>query len=600
MRSYVAFGIGLAIGIAGLTLYFQQPGGGSGSGAGAGTATQGAGGAGTTHSDNGSAGRKRDPAGGASNNANNTGTGQDNAQIDPRLRPFDTAVLTCVDRETSRPLAGVRVFDGKSDRPVGRSDAAGRVELKSVAPGFLFVFGDGYLAAPLDDATQLALANEGKATMLVWRDVYTMPVAIDPVWPEATGGSRPTSFAFVCAPAPGEHEREGIPIARLGSGVAVTQELRNTWIKHSFLVAQLPRDECDYHLGGQPLPHQVAAKGGRIRFADAIRYRLRALTKDGLVARSELRVLPRGEQRVELRFARGLRQALRIVDPSGAGVAGVQCVVSFVDVPQDPPRSLQSDNEGRVRLEGLVRGDKLELDLRALGFNPRKTQVVVDGKEQRVELGVRPVVRHRLRLVERGSQRAIAGAELFLGNPAKPSVRATSDKEGRATLPLQRGEERVLTVRKKGFVTYREVLALDRGVPLPDRIELLPSARDRQVELRVIAGVHGQVLIGGKPRMGVVVALLPWTDKDGKPTADAMQPAGFAKIADNDPNTGRMRLGGFAPKTQLEAQTDKDGRFELWSASAGRAALCVYGLKREYKREIFVRLGKRQKVEVRR
>ncbi len=502
--------------------------------------------------------------------------------------------LLCRDAQSRAPLRGVLAWNTKSRRNVGQSDDHGRLVLDGASSGQCILHGDGYLATLLPAELQVLLREKKSADVLVYSDRYSIPLDIVAEWPR---GVSPMPFQFWLRPSQRVVEGAGFPTARLGMGAHVPLPLQRAWEQHRALVGQFESGVV-WHLERQLLPHQAPGdRPLRVRLTDAIDYELRAHTNTGLVGRGHVRVKARGENIAHIVFAAGLGLEVVVTSQGGAPIEGAFVRAFHRGDPGLPSPDARTDAGGVARLVGFSGGQSIRVEARAPGFEDAATDVEVQPKTPaKIQLRAIATAEHVAVVRELGSHKPLAGVVALLGDPAEPSMRATSDAKGRVRLRVPKRGQHVLTLQLKGYVDRQELLDADSR-SLPADFDLLPADRSKQRKLRLICIVRGQVQRAGKPLANATVLLSPWVDAKGRPAADAMSVDGLRPIGAHAPH--RTVLRGDRPEASLHTITDADGRFELCATSPGRALLMAVRGKFVIKREVFLQLGKLLEMDLR-
>lgn len=517
--------------------------------------------------------------------------GRAGGDLPASVRPLEGAVLWCLDAENRGPIAGVRAWDTQQSRNVGISDDEGRLDLERTAAGFLILHQEGCLATLLPRPVQTALAERNEAEVEIYRDRLSIALDVRAVWPPEHRSSQPFSLLLVpLDPAP----ETGFPQARL-AGRAMPRELRQAWEKHRLLVSQVRQPGSYWHLGKQLLPYRMPPDGGRVLCAEDRAYQLRAYAAPGLYARQEIRLRAHGPNAAVLRFQRGSVMRFRVLGVGGAPLAGARVQLVVTDADQEQLQRTTSGG-GLAAFDGLVPGDPIRVTVTAEGYERHEAVLQVAATEHAVQLAQPAFLQHTIVVREKKSRKPVRGVAATVGNPLQPVARIESDAAGMLRLRLVKGEQRLLTLRKEGFLEYQEMLDPSDG-PLPSEVEIVPQARERQLSLGLIGAVTGVIREQGKPLAGAVVTLTPWMDDKGRLADDSMPALGFVPLEGPIPKR-RLVIRGLRPKIASRAITDAEGRFELYSESAGRAHVVWLSTARGGgKREVWIVLGKRTKVQ---
>lgn len=511
-----------------------------------------------------------------------------------RAAPLVRVTLRCVDAETGARLAGVRCYDQQARRELGISDDAGELRIAGATPRFLIVWGDGFLSTPLSEEARRDLLEGRTGEQKIWRDRYTMRRPLRLL--AKAGAAVPTRGALHIRNLDvAKYESEAFPSARIGAGRAIERELSLAWQTHVRHQISLPRHSVFLRAGARHLPWRGKLQGLVLRFAEERRYELRAYAEDGRVARTVVSVRARDKEPIELRFEQGDSVTVRVRGPSKSGLAGALVKLRFPQRRSEAERNAQTDAKGIAVFRGLVEGDALRISVSARGHTAKSVEGRVGAPIAAIDLRAVAMHAHRIRIREIRSNRTVAGAKLYLGDPSVQEVLVKSNAEGIADLQLQQSEQAVLTVRADGFGEHREILPVKAGLALPSVVYLVPEDRARQLQLGLVAKIEGRVLRGGKPIMGARVRLMPTRNRDGRLASDAMKDSLMTPIR----NVARSRLilAGQRVRAMLDASTDENGRFVLWPSARGRATLQDYS-KDGGKRDLFIVLGKTQSVDL--
>lgn len=510
------------------------------------------------------------------------------------------ASIRFVDADTGAALAGVRIYDQRSKRGFGPTDDSGELRLSGVSPQYLVAWGDGVLARPLDEPARQAWIAGEAARVALYRDRFTLRRALR--FEVEEGMSQPARGALHIRVAPSSSsptrpEMGGFPTIRGGVERSVSADLQTAWRAHVRQQIALPRHTVVLRSGPRMLPWRGVLAGLALRFCEARRYRVRVYADDGRVGEREVNVTARDTSPIVLRMTRGASIEVRVVGAGSRALPDAVVTLRHPGTHSEAERSARSDARGVARFSGLVAGDAIELRANARGYAGGKSlrMRVRDGAKGKLELRSVPMRTHRLTIREIKSNEAIGAAELFLGHPSVRGAIARSSDNGVANLPLQIGENAVLTVRKEGFGEHREILTVKAGVSLPSFVALVPDDRDRQLELGLVARIAGRVLRDGRPQKGVRVRLMAARDRNGRVLADSME-EGLLRMHTPGAKV-RAILEGQRVRPQLEAATDDSGAFVLWPASRGRATLQAY-VTGVAKRDVRVVLGSRQEIEL--
>lgn len=537
------------------------------------------------------------------------GGGTDAARgVDPRdplgANGASPALLRCVDAETKAPLAGVRLYDQKTDTDVAVSDRDGLVRIPrdaEISP-FLLAWGDGVLARALPAELRAALqAQAGEAaapeTLAVNADRYTIPCRVVVRSKEAQPPSLRAALTIEALEA--RAVTDALPLDRIGAGAAVPAATRLAWDVHVRNVFGLPNEVVHYHLGPRAMPWRGSLDGLTLRFAQRGRYLVRAVEIDGagLVASALVDVDPRAEGEVVLDFQQGQVVAVTVKGDGDRAIPRALVRLYNLTHPRHAPYQDETDDAGRARFTGLHAGDRFEVVVEAR-LHEAKKQTLQAGGEARFRLEALPREQHVVTVVEVKSNAPIHGAGLWLDSADGREADFRCDAAGTTRIEVHGDADHVLVVRADGFMQWRELTSSKLGGGVPRFVRLLPSSRARQLELGLVGMVEGQVLrADGQPWKGASVRLVAARDASGQLLPDSIGDDGFAEVKD-DAATKRPVLEGQRLEGTLDAITDSEGRFELWCVQRGRARVLVLE-KDAPSREVFVRLGAKVRADLR-
>ncbi|MCA8968233.1 MAG: carboxypeptidase regulatory-like domain-containing protein [Planctomycetes bacterium] len=531
-----------------------------------------------------------------------TSPDDENRRVSVNREGLAIACLRCLDAMTKAPLAGVRIHDQQNDADLGTTGDDGIVRIARRADGticpFLVAWGDGVLARSLPAEVVEELDQGGAedvVELLVHRDKYTVrrPLSV------RVRGSHevPKRAAIMIVPEVDAPSMDEVPTLRIGDDTSISPSEREGWAMHVRALLGLPAEHVYYDIGTRVLPWHGSLDGLALRFARGGRYLVRARTSDGAVAATDIEVTARDESPIDLVFEDGASIGVKVMDDDGRPVA--QAIVRLRPLVRtgEFERQGETDVSGAARFRGIVRGDRFELVVESR-LHRGKTLAAVAGQDYEVRLQSVPRALHRISVREIRSNRAIAGASLWIDEPSGRQADGATDAAGTATVALVPGDDHVLHVRAPGYVEWREVFHEKMGSALPTSVELVPTSRARQLELGLVGLVEGRVYgSDGKPRAGVAVRMMTALGTDGAPYPDSMDDGNFALVRASEA-TRRMVLAGDRVKATRDAITDDEGRFELWCVARGRARVLVLE-KGGASREVFVRLGAKAEVDLR-
>ena len=487
-----------------------------------------------------------------------------------------------LEAQTEAPLPGVRAFDDAGGVELGASDAGGLLSLRRWNPLGTVFFADGVWARTISERELAALAAASPGAELplpMYADRYTQPVVLRFVAEGLDFAGRRLQLLITRTDGEPRHPRD-FPTLRQGEGRRVPPELQRAWEQHLHLADALPLRGRYLNSLALPMHFEDAARC-TLRFAHAGSFELRAILSgdDGHVGELRTRIGPETKELiVPMRPAASLRLVIR--DPEGRPVASADVTAQHPRDQKRPTRRARADADGAARILGLFPGERLRITVRADGYEVKELTLSPGAAPHRIALVPLPKTTHRIQVIARGSSAPIEGARLSIGDPSRPASESKSDANGYTQLTLQRDATRVLTVRCEGYLSWRELLHVGDAA-LPSRVELIPSAREAQLEAGLITIVHGVVRDGaGRPIAGARVTL-------DVPSAPFGQPGA---------TQARSILAGHQVPEQHLVQTDAKGRYELITARRG-AAHVQHWSEPPRKRPVQLVPGKRVQVD---
>jgi len=484
------------------------------------------------------------------------------------------STLVCVDAATGAPLAGVTAIalDGARHPVIGESSADGRIELSRFRHELVALYRKGMLvqlAPALSDRHEV-----DETTVPMRRDEFTVPLEVFGAWPS---GARDGRMQLVFRRADGGPENLTIWAERF-VGSRLPAKLKQIFAQHCLLVGQLPELGIVLHAGRQFAPHVLPATGGTIRFARPGRYEVRARDDHGDIARSLVDVQSGARNRLTLEFKAGETVHVTVTSTDGAPVTGA--VVSLAgdaeyDFFEESERT--TDSDGRATFAGLNRDEIARLTVAAHGF--QRYERDVNRAERVIRARVTPLARMQVgvQVIERGSNRPIAGAEIT--TIAKSTSR--TGRDGRAQIEFYSGESNRVTIAKPGYLDYVEEVSTAAGQALPTVFFLIPSDREAQRRLGLISIIEGTSDTSGVVTLVQTLGLAPLGASPGQ---------GLRTIV----------RGGSAPEL-IRTEVDEDGRFRLYTPRAGAARVLLLraGERTPEEKRLVVELGRRFRVEYR-
>jgi RNA polymerase sigma factor (sigma-70 family) len=417
----------------------------------------------------------------------------------------------------------------------------GKAAAASTAAGGALMMATGYKLGLLFAATASLLLLAG--VLMWWRGGGDGPVA-GPV--QVDQDIRRLRPALVGAPAETEATRAGViegsvkdPQGRpvRGATVALTR-------------APGPVATPDM---ARPVATAHTDAGGGFRFESALpgTYQATASVTDWMAVASPVFTLQHGEQkRIDLRLRPGgeLLEG-RVLDEGGGPIPRARVTLSLgypwttymmmAPGPKPPARAFQAvaDDEGRYRVRLEPR--EYQLRVEASGYVTAETTAAVTRRVIR-DVRLQPAARLSGRVLERGSGRPVAGAQVELASavPMGGSFhQTTSDDEGRFVVGDAEAGAYQLTAR------HREMNLVGAGpavtlVPLQtrDNADVLvdPAAT---VSGRVIdaegRGVRGAVVFGHGEQQGRLVAARDLAGVDGRFELSGVVPGRFRVVAES-------------------------------------------------------------------
>ena len=314
--------------------------------------------------------------------------------------------------------------------------------------------------------------------------------------------------------------------------------------------------------------------GGRLRFAEAGTYSIRAWTSDGQVARTQASIHAREHGRVSLQFRPGKTLQLQLLNQSRLSVSGARVYLSLDREGEDrEERYGVSKTGGRLSFAGLFGDEAMSIRVEAAGF--RILEQKLKWTEDTQVLILQPLATRdwQIQVREKGSGDPLGGVRMSL-HPDKGGGAMTrrTDEKGQIVIPLAIGETFRLELHKEGFVDYAEMIDTQSTLTTPDRFEMIPDSLEQQARLGLICLLDGTAPAGDK-------ALATLMIKD----PGLQNPAG---------QDLRRYLTGHRPEQQLRTKVDSKGSFRLWTDRKGEATLVLLSDSGKQVRDLLLVPGK--------
>ncbi len=490
----------------------------------------------------------------------------------PEFKPFE---LCLTDAITGLRLEGGEVLDNRTQKILGRTDTKGCLSLQGLDPGVLVIHCPGYFLSLVPEKARKVGRSGGRVGVALFPASSASFIEVQTSWPKNAPPPKGRLRIRIDRFGPSSIGERSYPTARFGEGSQVSPEARRAWENHSLLAGSVRTDEGWFlgGYGGVSLP----PKGGRIYFPHRGKFLLRARDDSGAYwAKAIVKIDGQDHPPLVLPFAKGGTLSLRIQDPHGHPIPGARVVLSFPRETTGGRYEDISDDKGQVQLQGIAENQGGHLEVFAPDFRVKKVELpVLPRIPQDILMEPLPSEIVSFIVQEVRSHKPIPRVQVLVGNPAHPHQKAQSDNRGRVSIRLIPGQVRNLTLRKKGYLTYGELLQVSPGIPPPRIFELIPSDPEAQRKLGLVALIKGQILNNqGKPLAGAPVYL-------------AIEGDGFIRV--NNPLTRRVVRGGV-PKSLTQTRSDAKGNFLLVSANGGKARL-IWGGEPNQQRNFVVKAG---------
>jgi len=181
-----------------------------------------------------------------------------------------------------------------------------------------------------------------------------------------------------------------------------------------------------------------------------------------------------------------------------------------------------------------------------------------------------PRVQLDVRVLERGSNRPLANAEIFTED-----FHLKTGSDGRTELSLFAGATNHITILKPGYLDYVELVETGPGHKPPNVFYLIPKDPDRQLELGLVNVIEG---VG---------------DADG--IATLVQNLGLAQVRTPNGRGLRTIVEGGVPPECIRTEVARDHAFRLITTRTGpaRVLFYAYGEPAPAERNLYLELGRR-------
>ncbi len=504
----------------------------------------------------------------------------DRRRIDPDTSDAPQYRLLCLDAETRQRIEGLRAFDLETRRDLGASNPEGLLVLPGIPAHRILLYGDGYLYRMLREQAGPALQPGQSIHQIdVYKDRYTLPLKVRTLFPE--GQSKATRIRLRVWRSDGEAmDGASFPTALFGPDRRLVPSLRKAWLMHRILATMDPemvlamREAPAWVIGEPLLPLVLPLDGGRLRFAEAGPYVIRASTSDGLVARARVEIHSRQRGKVELRFGPGKELELLVQDPDGRPVPDAR-VYLFLDREGAETELTEgiTQKNGEVSYPGLFGDERLRIRVEVSGYAIWDQQLAFANERQTLRL--RPLVKQewRFQVREWGSGKRLSGVRMSLrSEKAGSALTETTDGQGRIQVSLAMGETFRLELSKSGFVAYAEMIGGGAAGSMPTRFEILPESLERQAKLGLICLLEGRATRA----------------KDGLVKLVVKDPG----LLTPGPKAMRRYLSGHRPERHLQATVDAAGQFRLWTDQKGAATLILFSDSGQRTRDLLLVPGR--------
>ncbi|GEM_PF-3116822 len=493
-------------------------------------------------------------------------------QANPAHKPFE---LCLKDAVTGLLLKGGEILDFSSQKVLGRTGKDGCLSLKDLDPGVILIHCPGYFFSLIPEDGRRIGRQGGRVLVSLFPASASAYVDIRTVWPKGIPQPKGRLRIRVDRYGPPSVGERSYPTARFGEATQVSPEARRAWENHSLLADSVRCDESWFlgGYGGVSLP----PSGGRIYFPHRGKFLLRARDDSGKFwAQVTIQINGRDQAPIVLHFTKGRVLSFFIKDPAGKPVPSARVLLTFPREVTGGRYEDLSDEKGFVQLQGIAETQGGHLEVFSPDFKVKKFEMPTFPKKN-LTIHMEPLPSESVSFLvqEIKSHKPLSEVEVLVGNPAHPNQTSKSDSSGRVRVKLIRGQVRTFTLRKKGYLTYGELLEVNPGFPLPRIFEMVPADPEAQRKLGLVALIKGTILNSrGQPLAGAPVYL-------------AVNGEGFIRI----PNAvSRRVIRGAVPKSVVQTQSDSKGNFLLISANTGKARL-IWGGEPSQQREFVVKPG---------
>ncbi len=479
------------------------------------------------------------------------------------------------DAITGKALEGGEILDNRINKVLGRTDKNGCLSLKGLDPGVLVIHCPGYFLSLIPEAAREKARKTGEALVSLFPASGAAFLDLKAVWPGGTPPPKGRLRIRVDRYGPSKQGERSFPTARFGEGTRVSPQALRAWEQHMLLASSVQLDEGWFlgGYGGISLPPE----GGRVYFPHRGKFLIRARDDSGTYwAKANVNIHGQDQSPLLLKFSKGRLLAFLIQDPQGKPVPGARVVLTFPAEEAGGRYENLSDEKGEVLLTGIAETHGGRLQVLAPDFKEKRVDLPTLPKK-RTAIVLEPLPSKNVSFVvqEIRSHKPLGGVEVLVGNPAHPNQKALSDKRGRVRVRLIPGQVRILTFRKKGYLTYGELLEILPGAPPPRIFEMVPSDPEKQRKLGLVALVRGSIFDArGKPLKGAPIYL-------------AVEGEGFTRISNP---MSRKIVRGAIPRSVTQTVSDDKGRFLLVSANGGKAKL-IWGGESFQQKTFVVKAG---------
>ena len=468
----------------------------------------------------------------------------------------DMVRLHLIDAQDAGPCEGVLAFDMQQGQVIATSDKNGEMSVERSRLPRVLLFAEGYLARQV---AVVILPPQMEETVEIFRDRYSILLALKSVWPEGMELDEDAWMELIVTRIDGRaDDGQSFPRARYGRDRHVPPKLQQAWQRHSLLMSLdisglVSREHPQgWHLGREYRHKSLPVKGASLRFAEAGLFEIRAKHKGVWIAKAKVLLRPVARNEAELVFQRGSSVELHISDAERAAVKAARVYLSYPGT--DFPRVLQqeSDERGKVLFEGLFAEEKPVVHIEKTGFAPKELRLPSSDRVSGVRLVRLARIEIDVFVSEAGSDKALSGVRALLSSSRGGKTRVQGDRQGRLRLPVILGDSFVLTLRKDGYLRYKENLKFDSASEAPRRFSLVPSDVDRQRRLGLISVVFGRIAL--QQKQGRLLRLEP-------------ENQGFEPFV--MPRRIRQILEGGSPPSLHRVLSDAKGEFKMFTTKRG-------------------------------